>query len=659
MTEIILDSEAFIFGYDVEQSNVDAFLHSDSIQGFISGDVLCFVGGTDEGSESLYLDAFIAGEEAERDIGALNGDGSTGKVVRSGTNAFLGYEAFTLNVWFRGSKGYGYERNGYVLDSNAFKIKCPGSIGGSPVSGVITFALYVGSTVVEWSFNADNFVWYMGTIKYDGSEVYFYINGVQTYSAVPSGGNTGKPIVALSDSDPIRIGNAGQGSSVSDLKIWDYALNNSDIQDMYISPNRVSSHLAYIHIDDPQAVDNSVDCVLVSHIDAGNPGVAENAEMCFVVSGCIQEDELCYISAGVDVDVEWDTVISATNLTEVAFDTIVDVSAYPTGRFSIPGGEVLYPITRRIKKKVFVPSSIHPATIVQKQLAEVVIAGPAESNTSCYVSCASGFAEIKDLFIVGDVDYSSESVECFIVADYEYSSLDAFISSNDLLPISWEVEAYIEAPFFSEDGFVDSFISGQEHVESDLWAYISSQFGFEALQQAYIHSLAWDVVLDQMSYVVGSSSEDKNKSAYVFGAGNEMESVLAYISSVDSISSDIGAFIGATLVTGSTERAFVAGVEEDSSYVEAFIYSELNVSEDQDALISGYAVVRGNVKGFVSVEDPESLDSSVPMFIVNEEFMSGVVAYLHGAPMTYQLCYVRSEGVKSGSVDCWVNGGIS
>lgn len=527
------------------------------------------------------------------------------------------------------------------------------------MSGVITFALYVGSTVVEWSFNADNFVWYMGTIVYDGSEVHFYINGVKTYSMVPSGGNAGKPVVALSDTDPIRIGNAGADSSVSDLKIWDYDLSLADVQDLYSAPNRVGSKNAYIHVSDPQPVDKSVDCVIVSHIDAGNPGVVVESNSCFIVSDCIQEEAACFISAGIDVDVEWDTVISATNLTEVSFDTIFDVSAYPTGVFSVPGGEVLYPITRKIVKKVFVPSSLHAAVISKRQLGQVMVAGPEEASHLCYISCADGFFSSLDSLVVGDVDYSQEDALCFVAADYEDSSLDAFISSNDLLPISWEVEAYIEAPFFSESGNSDAFVGGQEASESDLWGYISSQFGFEAAQQAYVHSVAWEATTFVSALVVGAEPMDKNKSAYLFGAGTESVDVGGYISSVDSISSDTGAFIGATFVTASTARAAIFGVDGISGSIGAYICSELNESESQASFVGGHASVRGNRRSYVCVDDPLDLDSSVLLFVVNEEFMSGVKVYLHGSPMTSQLCYVRSEGVKSGSVVCWVNGGVS
>jgi hypothetical protein len=204
---------------------------------------------------------------------AYSFDGRSQILVNSFKNFHWGNK-FTVSVWFKRTGEWanyqGIVSNGYG-NYGSWEIRMGREDNGTNLGG----GIITKNSEKTWDFvglYAAQNQWHHVVMTYDGTNLYFYLNG----KAQSGGGNDTGDIIAKNT--PLTIGKAGVGmsreyfvGSIDDLRIYNRAFSESEIQQLYNAkedeeekpPIEISSKASY----DSSTNTLSLEGILVPFID--------------------------------------------------------------------------------------------------------------------------------------------------------------------------------------------------------------------------------------------------------------------------------------------------------------------------------------------------------------------------------------------------------
>ncbi len=164
---------------------------------------------------------------------ALDFDGSSGYVEVGNTNIPVGSNSISLSAWVI-NKGNGAGGGG---------ISCAFGIGtGTTDNTHLAFCHYPNSNFFIGHWGADDWitgvnlpqnVWEHIAYTYDGSTEKIYLNGVEVDSRLHTFSISASPTVRIGDWDDKASTNYYWGGVVEDAAIWDSALSEQQIQELF------------------------------------------------------------------------------------------------------------------------------------------------------------------------------------------------------------------------------------------------------------------------------------------------------------------------------------------------------------------------------------------------------------------------------------------
>lgn len=484
------------------ESSVNCMIHA----GAEVGDIGAYVSGPDiqEGSTNLfmwanapiseYLYCFMDATKVvtANNIGGIRLEAAKTQYLEFNDNINIRPTSeFTMNFWMKGYDTYSSGNLRTFIEKDFGTSQTIGiyekSVAGSQGwhFGIYSAGAWNAVNSVG-SWTADQ--WYMVTLRYNGSTVSLYINGILDNSFAKTGDISWT-------TDPWRVGyrqNTGQYTNMgfARFKLWNYALTDQEIEDLY--GRSLNAALGcYMFGETPQTISSGQYVYLNSQENASNPISIQSNTLLMFPQDSVQDNQNCHV-VGAPVNSTWhDMHIVIDNFEMNRFDMVLRVNGQGETALTKILGDIDYPVSRQATiflEGIYFPDMPGKA---YENLAVFLNAGnTATTSLGAYIGGPVFIPSFLQVYLHGHFISQSSNTNCFIVQNDTTVSQLAYIH-NDSGSVEREQHIYIEAPIDSVEGGSDAFTYGWDLIESNN-------------QKVFIHTIEWGISFTQLFIEAGT-----------------------------------------------------------------------------------------------------------------------------------------------------------
>lgn len=601
--------------------------------------------------ESTILDAFIVSERPSVIAGALRFDKAKSQYAEIPHNiAYSSLTAMTVSIWIR-------PESAVVTGHPVYLEKDFGTSQSFGIYQDPSGYFHVGIDTTSHGWGAYNAMiptlnrWYMVTAVYTGSDFRVFINGEY------KGGFARSGTVEMSG-DPWRLAyrqNTGAYMSMSaaEFKMWNYALTDAEVAELYVPTNVCGYTPAYLHASPLiGGISSAASSHIVSEVSLSNP-----LELSSSIGACIATDAIspsvaCYISSGVTESRDFDNVVDIANRSDRLFDNIVIISGGRTGFTEILKGRVMYPITRdhaeeyRIitrsnpgKKNIYCDAYIKTFDHIKSNVAAFIRAGdPIRKTVMAYIG--SGILPIsgsKSAHISGPAASSRYAYLQGRVQPVAAATKSAFLNADNIPSTTQSKSAHLVGPGPTSN--IECYVHASTPVYKPVSAYLHSDPVFTHTHTRY-------------SYIYGSGTINRSRPAFIDGVFWQYGTKHAFIPVLPFTTGSTQAFIQSPNAHRSWSLAFIYGNQPTPVTKLCYLKSERFVVEPHSSFVHG-AGQRSSERGLYinGIVDRPVLSHNMfvsghligqtppqPAFISNTGMLTGAAAYISGPNENTQTC---------------------
>jgi hypothetical protein len=626
--------------------------------------------------------AYIAGEHTTPllEAGAMSFDLTRqDRVMFNDSELYNGMEAITVNFWARlpnlpsasnylifgkvANPGPSYYTFGILTATTANRFRYIVT-----TNGVVTGANSVASHTPNQ--------WCMVTLRYDGTNAAFFINGTFDSQFAKTG-----PLTV--DDNPFYIAYNPNGGfyttmDFADGKIWNYALSNAEIAALYHPPALKSAQWTFIEGIAPNVIEGGQYAHIVSDSGPANPLPPISSSHMLAIAGNVATDsQSAYLVGGNIVNDAYDTRIIVDDFRVETFDVVFrfEVQGERARRFQ--DAWIKYPITRdRFKDlpEVYYPDM--PGKIYGSQVAHITYGfaidtsvgdlsgafpeiGPKVLNAFIQSNTPAGAS--LEIYLNGASTSSQGSQNCFLMGAQDLQLYIEATPINSLDEDNW-LECYVNGEANIEEDIQLGFIQGLEPLEGTQLVWLNMP-GFKgAMHDAYIVSLE-PVKMESYvrSYIFGAGTVVRTQFCYM-GAhqGSLYDTQNCFLRAQPTVEDSQGCFINCAnpAVPDLQQRAYISGwdIVETNWIHEVLGESELGAEALGDAeLVLGKACY---ISANLNVVDTQP--SFIRGLISFDSFRRAyVVNYIIYNMTDGMNCFINSEIIIEDSQGCFINGGVA
>jgi hypothetical protein len=600
-----------------------------------------------------FKDAYITGYDPFSLVGktALRFEAIKQSYARIDNIAAYGaYNAFTLNMWVKPRQLSNGTNRGIIWKDGVMSmyINSTGNyfVMEATIGGVLRRAI-----TPTYLLNR----WYMLSMRYDGSFLYFYVNGEVFHTIAVSG-------TVATNSNPWYLGfvpttSAYSDIDVSDVKLWNIAISASDVADMYEPPFRSACKLAYISSAEPTGISSSKRAYIYSNVSASNPISITSSQVVEFARQAVGAHKSAFIVAGGENTTVFDTRIQTDFTTEKSWDNIIAIRGN-AGRFSQRQlGNVVYPITRIATQYIRIPTSYDPNIDRVHKDCWLMTYNSVSSTRGAYIHVKTPHKDFKQAFISGPFTVKTDTHPCYISNSEIHATKSAFIEGTFVLSYRPMQLAFVNGYSDNELGNKLSYVAGSGPVRSSKAAFIYVGTPTRGRKMAYLHapiiSTKGSMIYAYMKANVGIR---RSKNCFVFGNFVATSTKSAYVVARPTSTASKFCFIQSQNPHRGMKDAFVRGRQSMTVSKSAYIKADINLVSSKTGYIKGYQGAFRVVWCYIPGPALFSMSGSKLAFVVNNSPVAVKHAFIVTERVPTKDCYIVSGGNATRTKSAYIAG---
>lgn len=527
-------------------------------------------------------------------------------------------------------------------------------------------------TVGDWV--ADK--WYMCTLRYSyyTEKCAFFVNGVKDSEFTKTGfirWNGDSAFIAYRPDN-----GAYANMAFADYDLWNYALTDQEIADLYHPPVAHEFVGGFISGTITESItDNSLGLSVVSTFAQNNPGKENSSVMCAIAFDAKEATQKAYIVGGtVTPGLGHDLKIIIDNFGETRHDLAIRVGGQGERVNRTQLGAVDYPVTRDSFRDL--PNLFYqdmPGKLSELQRCFInsgfqwnstdgnvsgVENGPPAAIRRAYIVVKSPVWYYQMAYLHGAFNTISDQQTCYISNSNHTVTQGAYVASNELLEFYASQEAFINVaapPDIETD--IGLYISGQDDMEvGPQWGHITTAQIASGFTNVYISTTSTteiQTIEGQAAYMFGSALAFDDGQKCFIPASFQIDTFLTleengldfFLHAQPTAEVSVGCFINCPWPWMHIEPmlGFIYGNQPETIVQPLFIQSSRNEEGSSAVFVTSHMPMesarRGYIEGILETATP-SLSSRQTAFINSETPTSDSTA-----------CYISSAAYSIDSID--------
>lgn len=580
--------------------------------------------------------------------------------------AYENLTQFTLNVWIKPIS---------PLVASAHPAYLEKDYGGSQSIGIYqepsAGKFHAGIDTGSWSAVNSTTVpvlgkWYMVSLRYTGSIFELYINGVLEGSFAKTG------TVRISG-DAWHIAyrpNTGHYMSmgIDKFKFWNYALEPSEINLFYKTPNICTTMASYVHIQEYHNLDDNLSAYIESDISFTNPLIAKSTISAAIANNAKHSAHNCYIAAGGDFSDYYDMKTDVQDRSALTLDTIIFVRGGQTHFPEYDTGQVLYPITRTATRPLTVYTQEIPGVDRSHQDCYIQKSIGIGSSIPAYIKVKETIRESRDVYIAGPYSDSTGDILCYISCP-EVSSTNAFIDGTLVISQDSGLNACIvtDAIPFGVSTLMSHVVGPGDIVNIDCHIVVANTD--TSAHSLFLHGdITYPIESPRYAYMFGAGQISRPRHCFIEGVFAEEFSKDCCIVTNDVEINSIGAIVMSSIPLKVLQRLHLMANAPITSSKPIYLHANLVVLEPKQSFIRGLGKFESARKGYVVGHIPTDVtkiafthgfisdSSAINAFIYNNTSSGATNCYINAVPTstTSVAMHVMGVNLMEGSVPAYI-----